>query len=378
MKKICVITTTHSASGPRIFNKEVRTLLDAGYRITLIAQHDKTETIDGIKIIPLLPTGSKIQRFYFLAKKAYSLALVEQADLYHFHDPELLPWMASLKKKTGAKVIYDAHEDVPEDLKFRSWLPWLVRPVVSKVYDWYEKSVSKKFDYVITVNPTIENKFRKKGVSNIGIVSNYPILEKIKGAEGVVHPEMFAKKDKPRLIYVGSLSVEYGMREMIAAMGHLAGKVEFVMVGNFEDEKLEAEVKAKNIKGLVFTGKVPYLQVFSYLKSADVAIMCFSMLPNNYFNTGIGSNKLFEYMAVGLPVIASGFPNLKKIVEGNGCGICVDSSKAEEISEAVIYLLSNKDVANKMGENGKKVVYERYNWENEGKKLLAIYKTILH
>ncbi|MBE6084388.1 MAG: glycosyltransferase family 4 protein [Selenomonas ruminantium] len=86
--------------------------------------------------------------------------------------------------------------------------------------------------------------------------------------------------------------------------------------------------------------------------------------------------KLFEFMAAGLPVIASDFPLWQKIVEENDCGICVNPTDAASVKNACIKLLSNPDRGQEMGKNGRKAVLEKYNWANEEKKLLALYETL--
>jgi len=83
---------------------------------------------------------------------------------------------------------------------------------------------------------------------------------------------------------------------------------------------------------------------------------------------------MFEYMAAALPIIASNFPLWKEIIEGNNCGICVNPLEPKEIARAIEYLIEHPDEARKMGENGRKVVLEKYNWENESKKLLKVYE----
>ena len=87
--------------------------------------------------------------------------------------------------------------------------------------------------------------------------------------------------------------------------------------------------------------------------------------------------KMFEYMAAGIPVIASNFKLWKSIVEENNCGICVDPQNHKEITSAVEKLLKNPEIANEMGKNGQKIVKEFYNWKNEEKKLITFYKSLI-
>jgi glycosyltransferase involved in cell wall biosynthesis len=89
-------------------------------------------------------------------------------------------------------------------------------------------------------------------------------------------------------------------------------------------------------------------------------------------------NKLFDYMLVGLPVIASNFPLYREVVEPDRCGLIVDPSKPEEIARAMEYLIDHPDEAREMGERGRKAVLEKYNWDKESERLLQIYDAVLH
>jgi hypothetical protein len=108
--KVCILTSVHPVFDTRIFQKEAKTLKEAGYKVVLIAQHEKEEIVDGIKIIPLKKSKN---RFWRIVDdwKLLQKALREKANIYHFHDPELIPFIILLKIRTEAKIIYDVHED---------------------------------------------------------------------------------------------------------------------------------------------------------------------------------------------------------------------------------------------------------------------------
>jgi glycosyltransferase involved in cell wall biosynthesis len=110
------------------------------------------------------------------------------------------------------------------------------------------------------------------------------------------------------------------------------------------------------------------------MREATIGIFCAHPEP---LNVNGMPNKLFEYMAAGLPVIVSNFPLWKEIVEGNNCGLTVDPMAPREIARAIGYLIGHPDEAMKMGENGRKAVLEKYNWESEGKKLLEVYAKVI-
>jgi len=121
-------------------------------------------------------------------------------------------------------------------------------------------------------------------------------------------------------------------------------------------------------------GKVKHEEVYTILPRCHVGMAILHPTPNNIESV---VTKLFEYMAVGLPVIASNFPLYKELIEGNNCGLTVDPLNPREIAQAVEYLIEHPDEARKMGENGRKAVVVKYNWETESKKLIDVYEDLL-
>ena len=367
MKKVCHVTTVHSPFDTRIFHKEAKTLANAGYEVLLIAQHDKEEIVDGTKIIPLPRPKNRLTRTLFLTKKAYKLALEQKADIYHFHDPELLPWMAKLKNKTGVKMIYDVHENVPKSVLSKHWIPRFLRRIIAFTVDIWEKRYSRKLDKIITVTESIAERFQKEKTI---IIRNTPLLIKI---DKIIPIEY--KKEKPIVVYEGGMTEIRGVREIIKAATILKNEIKLWLMGPFLPPVLEEKILTEDKKEYVdYKGNLPLEEMYSFLKCADIGLLLFLPEPNHLESL---PNKLFEYMAVGIPVIASNFPLWKEIIEGNNCGICVNPLNPKEIAKAVEYLIEYPEEAKRMGENGRKAVLEKYNWENEGRKLLKLYKNLL-
>jgi len=370
-KKICILTSTHQALDDRIFDKEAKTLADNGYDVTLVAQHDKDETIDGIKIIALPKPQNRFFRILFLAHKIYRLALKQKSDIYHFHDPGLLPWAIRLKRKNQVRVIYDVHEDVPRQILSKSWLPKVIRWPIAKFFNLYEKGAAKKLDYIIAATPDIESNFKQDNVIDI---KNYPIISDL---QPLNNQEVRQNKNYYTLIYIGGLEIIRGTKETIKALSIVNSKynIKLKLLGRFSEKKFEQEIGGlEGWRRVEFLGWLPRQEVYKELSMADIGLVC--LYPLRRFLTSLPV-KLFEYMAIGLPVIASNFPLWREIVEGNNCGICVNPLDSKEIAKAIEYLIEHPKEAKEMGENGQRATLEKYNWKSEGKKLLEIYEKLL-
>ena len=367
--KVVHFTTVHPAFDTRIFHKQAKTLARAGYEVVLIAQHDGNEMVDGVKIVALPKPRNRFARMFGLSWRAFHLSLRERADVYHFHDPELLPIGVLLKIFTRAKVVYDVHEDVPEQILTKHWIPRLLRSPLAGVFNAFEKLLARALDAVVVATEGIAEKFAQlKPIA----IHNYPDLGMLPNPS-TRHGE---GKEKV-LVYVGGISKIRGAIEMVRALEHLSPvwDIRLDLIGKFEPPELEQELQGlPGYQRVRFLGWMPPENVYTLLAYADVGLVCLHPEPRFM---GAWPVKLFEYMAAGLPVVASNFPLWKEIVEGNRCGITVDPLDPKAIAQAIEYLLAHPEEARQMGENGRRAVVEQYNWEQEKGKLLKLYEKLL-
>jgi len=365
--KVCILTSVHQVFDVRIFHKEAKSLAKAGYDVTLIAQHIKDEVVDGVKIIAIPKSFKRFSRVSITDIRILISAFKQEADIYHFHDPELIP-VGVLLKLSGKKVIYDVHEDLPEQIMSKYYIPHWQRKPLAALVKLFEKTISNMFDYIITATDSIKEKF-KEHVSVITI-GNFPIIDIDKTYDGNIDRE----KNSSLIVYVGGLTKVRGISQIVYALEYLPKAVELMLLGEFSPKPYEDEIR--NLKGFEkvrYLGSVDFEEVNGYLSAADIGIICF-MAEKNHINSR--PTKLFEYMEACLPVVASNFPLWREIIDKSSCGICVDPANPEEISDAIKYLIEYPEKAKEMGENGRKAVLERYNWDKESKKLLAIYEEL--
>ena len=110
--RVCLLSSVHRALDNRIFFREARTLARAGHEVTLIAEHNRDEVRDGIHIValPHVPRWRRPFLWLLLMRRA----VATDADIFHFHDPELLFVIPLLRLRTGRPTVYDVHEAYPE------------------------------------------------------------------------------------------------------------------------------------------------------------------------------------------------------------------------------------------------------------------------
>lgn len=361
--KVCHITSVHDSTDTRIFLKECVTLAQNGYDTWLVAPGESYEK-EGVHIIGIgeVP-ASRIERIRKMAKKAYMAALKADADIYHFHDPELLPYGLKLKKKNKV-VIYDSHEDVPRQILAKDWLPAPVRGTISMIFDKYEKHVAGRLDYVVAATPHIKKIFRVFGSRAIDI-KNYPVLADIRGDNS----DYFSRDNK--ICYAGGLTEIRGITTLV----DIAEKadVKLLLAGDMEKSYEQQLRSRRGFENTEYRGYVDRDGIAALYKESRIGMAVLKPTPNHVNALAI---KLFEYMAAGLPVICSDFPLWKQIVEENGCGICVNPEDTDQIAEAVKYLLENQELAKEMGDRGQKAAEKKYQWSTEGRRLIKLYRLV--
>jgi glycosyltransferase involved in cell wall biosynthesis len=369
-KKICILTTVHPAFDSRVFQKEAKTLANAGYAVTLIAQHNKNEIVDGVKIIALSTPRNRFQRMFGITIRVLYLGFRESASIYHFHDPELIP-AGIIFKIFGKKVIYDVHEDYRKQIPSKPYLPLATRKTIAFLIAMLERITTPFFDAVVAATNQIALNFSFH--KQIIAICNFPILSNYSSCPRVI----FQGRSQFRLIYSGILNEIRGIKKIVEAL-QCASKdieIELIICGLFSSQKFEQEIKRlPGFQTVRYEGMVDFNIVPQLMASADAGIVCFLPEPNHI---DAMPNKLFEYMAAGLPVIASNFPLWREIVENNKCGICVDPSEPRDIARAIVSLAKDSAICETMGENGRKAVLEKYNWGCESIKLRDLYQKLL-
>lgn len=367
MLKVVHLTSVHIPFDTRIFYKECRSLVGAGYAVTLIAPYNWDEEQEGVRIRAVPKPKGRRERMTRSVWQAYRAALAEKADVYHFHDPELIP-VGLLLKLRGRRVVYDVHEDLPKQILSKEWIPRPLRRLVAGMAWVAEKMASRAFDGIVAATPAIARRFSKHRTV---VVQNFPILNEL------VTPESVPYRNRPaKIVYVGGITAIRGIREMVQALSLLPESLNarLVLAGEFSPPSLEAEVHSMpGWKRVEFLGWQDRASVARLLGEARVGLVILHPRPNYLDAWPV---KLFEYMSAGIPVIASDFLLWREIVEREQCGLLVDPLDPKAIAKAIQWILEHHDEAEAMGRRGQKAVFERYNWDTEAAKLIALYRRL--
>jgi len=368
--KICHFTSGHDTLDARIFHKQCRSLANAGYEVHLVAPVGSTEVRDGVNIWSIGAEGyGRFQRMFFVSKKVYAKALSIDADIYHFHDPELIPFGLKLKR-IGKKVIYDSHEDSPADILNKGWIPRYLRRLVSRVFGMYEAYAARRFDAVISVTPHVVDRFRKANF-NSQLVTNYPILDNLPPVRTGVRA-----KDQLNICFVGRICDESMQRSIVKAIEGVEG-VGYICAGPVEEKYLHELSLLPGWERCNYHGAIAFSDANEFVSQGIAGLQITDYIPNFGYKVGsLGNTKMFTYMIAGLPVICTDMVLWREIIDENQCGFCVNPHDIDAIREAIEFIRDEPERAAQMGMNGREAVLKKYNWSAQVPNLLNVYSSI--
>ncbi len=370
MYRVVHLTSAHSPLDVRIFHKECRSLARAGYEVIVLGNHVCNEIVDSVKLQGLGMTHGRIQRMTVKMAGMCKAAFEAAADVYHIHDPELLAVALALRT-AGKRVIYDIHEDLPRTMLLKAYLPRSLRKPLMWIVERVENTAARRMTGLITATPALADRFRHIHRNTV-VVNNFVMLNEFLPAT-----RLEWKRRDPAVVYYGGLSEERGIQEMLAAMELLPDTlhIKLELGGCFYVKEQEAAFAAKPYwKHVNWHGELDRNGIASLLNKVQVGLVV--LHPDEAYLTS-QPTKLFEYMAAGIPVIASDFPLWRSIIADAGCGLLVDPCNVHDIAAAIEQLIRNPAEAEAMGLRGRRAAEEHFSWANEEQVLLSFYASLL-
>lgn len=375
--KICHLASHHKMNDMRIFEKECKSLAKGGFDVTLIGfgPSAKTETIEGVRCISLFcPIKNNWETISKRNKKSLEAALKVDADIYHIHEPELLPVGLKLKRK-GKIVIFDSHEyygwqlrDNIHKIKIIKTPAFLMK-VIGSLYMRYEKHVCMKLDAVVqvcTMNGVdyFANRCRKTlFIRNLPSISDYTRKTPIDYANG------------PKIAMIGGITKERGITQLVQATRLAEGRV--LLAGAFSPKSYQSELQEMpEYECVDYQGFLDKNGMVALLEQANIGASTI-LNVGQYDKIDTFPTKVYDYMSMELPVVISDTEFAKKMNDKYHFAICVSPDKPEEIAAAIRWLNSHPKEAIEMGKNGRKAIESEFNWEKESNKLLEFYNNLL-
>jgi glycosyltransferase involved in cell wall biosynthesis len=372
---ICHITTVHPVRDARIFHRMCRALSRQELNVTVIAP----ESFSAEPYLRPSPLNARMGQASRLWRSAIALraALGENAEVYHFHDPELIPMALTLKLlRPKTAVVYDVHEDYPSMMRDKYWLPPATRPAAAQGVRLANRIAGKFLDGVVVADQGVAADFVKDARAKTLVYYNFPSLD--------LFPSLPAAVDEPRadLVYLGGLSERAGIFVLFDALEILANnglKPRVQLAGYTDGEKglakIQSVLRQQGLAGQVeFHGRLPHSQVPTWLRGGRIGLVLLQAVPKFLKNI---PSKMFEYWACGLPVLASDLPPARQFLAEGQNGYLFPASNAVKLSERIAHLLSHPAECRLLGRAGRRRIETDWNNEAQVDGLVSFYESLL-
>lgn len=368
MYKVCHITSVHDQGDVRIFEKECTSLAKRDDFDVYLVAAGESRTQNGVKIIGAgtRPRG-RIRRATGFASRIVDTAVGLGAAVYHFHDPEFVLYAKRLKA-TGAKIIFDSHEDNYTQILYKPYIPVAVRKPAATAYRRHENKALKYIDAVI-FPCMISGRHPFEGRAKRYIfIDNLPII-------GDVSERELTDEMRRTVCCVGSLTEARGTTQLVEACRR-AG-VKLILAGNISPPEYKERLTTDDIFSHVdYRGYCDRSQVERIYSVSGIGASTIQRVGQYPIIYNLPT-KVYEFMSMAIPFVVSDFDFARRVTEEYDCGIAVDPADIDAIAAAIKTLADNPSRAGEMGRNGRKAAEERFNWAIEEKKLYDLYDELL-
>lgn len=373
--RICLLSALHPPFDKRVFDKEARTLVSAGFEVIHLAPgNGEDKMVDGVRVVTFQgPTSlrRRLAQLPFL----YRLAASFDADVYHCNEVDSWGVGVALRLFRGAACVFDVHEHYPEDFAEMRF-PAVLRPLVRVMVRTLIWLFALGTDRVVLAKRSLARDFRHFHAAHVHLVQNFVPLEQLPALDTRSTPERVPPTPL-RLIHLGLVNRVRGWPQMLEGLSRARCKdVELLILGEISGG--EGEAFHQTLKQLGLSDRVhhkawlPFSEAMKEVIAADVGVIMFQ--PGYFNHVHALPHKLFDYMGGGLPVIAPAFAvEVAHIIRDADCGILVDAADPQSFADAIDHLANNQAERYAMGLRGRQAVEDRYNWEAEGRELVAMY-----
>lgn len=364
------VTSAHSALDSRIFYKEAVSASSLGFRVAVVGPAKHKERKHGVDIIPIRKSSNRLLRRLFGPLNILKIILMNRPRIVHFHDPEIIP-VSLVMKLCGIKIVYDIHEYYSEIQSLRL-SAGILRSFVKRLSSIFlERLPCKLFNYVVFPTKRLREAICVSDRTG-SLVNLLP--------QALIPEYKFDENPEYDLVFMGTISPFRAgpLMEMMQLILDRRPNTKLMMLGTKQEtvDWMRQNCPSKQVwASMIFHKKVPHNEVFSVLKKAKIGFNYHPMEPR--FEVAIPV-KIYEYMASGLAVVSSYFPEIGEQFVNNSEIVLVKGDDQYLLAKSVLELLTGPEKLQKMSKSGYDAVLNRVNWDlTEAQKLGELYHRLL-
>lgn len=363
---VLLITTVHPRTDTRVFSRVAPFLAsDPEISLSVVVADGQGAEDRGTFVIEDIgsPGRGRLGRMTTGLILAAREILRRRPHILHLVDPELL-LLAPLARSIGIAVVYEAHEDLAADVRDKHWLPVVARPAVSVFAARTLRILLRWTDGLVANTPSIA---RSLHAFDPVVIANYPVLS-------ATPADKRADRDTVlTCVYVGGITRIRGLTELVRAIELINQNrpAKLLLAGPVSPPAYLDELRTEpGWKRVEYIGSIPNSDVPALYARADIGCITFLPAPNH---VDAQPNKMYEYMASGLPIVASDFPQWKTLIDSGPFGKTCDPTSPTSIADTVITIAEDARFARLCAERGPRATADHYNWASESRKLANLY-----
>jgi len=376
--RICILTTLHNADDDLVFYKHTRSLAKRYKDIIVVAPESRRPQGPAADSVGFRWLGASAQPVGRVRRLAQALREVRRIapDVCHFYDLDLVTLVPWLRRIGRVALVYDALEAWPERMLCTRKVPRGMRTLLAKATDVVEKRMARECFRVITADDATAADFEKRGIRTTTLF-NFPPLSLFQ-PEPPALPQI-RQRYRGRVIglYHGTMTEDRGLFQMLRATPLVvAQERSFLLMliglgeGALRRRAMEL-IRALHIENHVeILAWIRHTDMAAYIGAARVGLAPLQPIPKYYKNI---PQKIFEYMACGVPVLGSDLPTIAPFVAKAGAGLVADCTRPERLAEGILRVVENEADWLRMSQNGRHAFLTEYNWEAMETRLFRVY-----
>jgi len=362
-------------------HKEAKTLAAAGHNVQVLALYKAglaiEERVHGYHVRRLVLKSVRWQggrlapaiKYLELIRRVAQVTKLRPADVYHSHDANTLLAIYPVVRRDKAAWVYDSHE-LETGRNFGG-------SKLAGIYRWLwplpERLFIRRVNTVISANPSYAGQLvNTYGIRPPTVIMNCPeYLAPLESS--LLRDKLGIPTGRTIILYQGAIAFNRGLEVCIQSLQYVGTDVDLVALGDGRARgALEALAAELDLSDRVhFPGYVPLAELLAFTASADVGLSLIQNTCQSYYFTL--PNKIMEYLMAGLPIVASDFPEMRRVIQKHQVGYLVsDPSSPQEVAATITKTITDRERYRQMRLNAHRAA-EVLNWENERKKLIALY-----
>jgi glycosyltransferase involved in cell wall biosynthesis len=372
-RRVLFVLSAPHAHHPRLHYRLAAALHEAGYDVTVLAPPDLGPGHVGAVPVEYLPRRTNRPARMLSGPLTMLSVARRRPAAVHVAALDLLPWGVLLRLLRRCAVLYDSNDEYDSLMLIKQWLPPRVRSAIARIVRWGEPWLARKLDAATTALPATQAKFERAGVRSV-LVRNFPPVSLVRDGErtGPFTHDVLVGGMLPddQIPLLARTAVELdrrrpGVRWLVAARGY----------HDREQRMLESALDEVGLRdAFELNYNVPFSSMRSLMERSRTAFLLYPGDVNYGARIPI---RIFEYMASGLPFVASDLPTTAQFTRGRGVADLVSAGDAPAYADALAALLADPGRQAEMSRRGPVLAREEYNWQRESGKLVDLYRAVI-